>query len=76
MKDRVLVAMLILAAILFSPAFAQDIGSVKVTDNIYMITGKGGNIGVFIGEDGTFMIDDKFAPMTDSILAKVRELGG
>ena len=76
MKDRMLVAMLILLATLYSQAFAQDIGSVKVTDNIHMITGKGGNIGVFIGEDGTFMIDDKFAPMTDSILAKVRELGG
>ena len=55
---------------------AQPIDSVKVNDSIHMITGKGGNIGVLIGKDGTFMIDDKFAPMTDAILAKVTELGG
>ena len=32
---------------------------VKVTDNIYMLKGSGGNIGVLIGKDGTLMIDDQ-----------------
>ncbi|RLA92482.1 MAG: MBL fold metallo-hydrolase, partial [Deltaproteobacteria bacterium] len=35
--------------------------TIPVTEQIYMITGKGGNIGLFIGEDGTFLIDDQFA---------------
>jgi len=61
---------------LVTAVHAQDIGSTKVSDGIHMITGKGGNIGVLIGEDGTFMIDDKFAPMTKDILSKVSELGG
>lgn len=34
---------------------------IQVTDHIYMIQDKGGNIGVSIGEDGVFMIDDQFA---------------
>ena len=53
---------------------AQQIDSIKVRDRIYMLTGKSGNIGVLIGEDGTFMIDDKFAPLTDAILATARAL--
>jgi hypothetical protein len=31
---------------------------------MYMLVGKGGNIGFFVGEDGTFLIDDQFAPLT------------
>lgn len=65
-----------LAIAISTSAQSQDIGSVKITDSIHMLTGKGGNIGVLIGEDGTFLIDDKFAPMTDAILAKVKSLGG
>ncbi|MGW8223757.1 MAG: MBL fold metallo-hydrolase, partial [Syntrophobacteria bacterium] len=34
--------------------------TIPVTEQIYMITGKGGNIGLFIGADGTFLIDDQY----------------
>jgi len=47
-----------------------------ITEQIYMITGKGGNIGVFIGEDGTFLIDDQFAPLTEKIVAAIKSVGG
>lgn len=71
---------LILSVALGGTATAQDrdddIGSIKVTDNIHMLTGNGGNIGVLIGTDGTFMIDDKFAPLSEAIVAKVEALGG
>lgn len=46
----------------------------QVTDNIYMLTGAGGNIGLIIGEDGAFIVDDQFAPLTDKIKAKIAEL--
>jgi len=65
-----------LATIFISTASAQQIDTVSVTDNIHMLTGKGGNIGVLTGESGTFMIDDKFAPMTTEILEKITDLGG
>jgi cyclase len=48
-----------------------------VAENIYVLKGvKGGNIGLFIGDDGTFMIDDQFASRTDSIQAAILAAGG
>ena len=62
-----------------APVQAADevtINAVPVTTQIYMLTGKGGNIGVFIGADGTFLIDDQFAPLTEKILAAIKSVGG
>lgn len=47
-----------------------------LTDQIYMIAGEGGNIGLFIGEDGTFLIDDQFAPLTEKIIGAIKSVGG
>ena len=44
----------------------------KLTDQIYSLKGQGGNIGVFIGDDGVFMIDDQFAPLTPKILVAIK----
>lgn len=72
-----------LASLIFglnTPLAAQEeeviIQRVTVTDNISMLVGKGGNIGLFTGTDGTFLIDDQFAPLTGKILAAVKEAGG
>lgn len=46
----------------------------KLTDYVYMLTGQGGNIGLFVGEDGVFMIDDQFAPLTPKILAAIKTI--
>lgn len=46
----------------------------KVTDSIYMLEGQGGNIGLNFGEDGVFMIDDQFAPLTEKIKAAIAKL--
>ncbi len=46
----------------------------KLTDHIYMLVGQGGNIGVSVGDDGVFMIDGQFAPLTPKILAAIKEL--
>jgi cyclase len=50
--------------------------TIPVTEQIYMITGKGGNIGLFIGADGTFLIDDEYAPLTEKIVAAIKSVGG
>jgi cyclase len=52
------------------------IESIKITDQIYMLTGKGGNIGLLIGKDGTFLIDDQFAPLSEKIMAAIKSVGG
>ena len=51
-------------------ASAQEISAIK--DGIHVIMGRGGNIGVSVGEDGVFMIDDQFAPATETILGQVK----
>ena len=47
---------------------------VKITDNIYMLKGSGGNIGVLTGKDGTLMIDDQFAPLSNKINGAIKTL--
>lgn len=51
-----------------------EIKTVPVKDNINMLVGAGGNIGVFHGEDGVFLIDDQFAPLTDKIVSAVKAI--
>ncbi|WP_262693487.1 MBL fold metallo-hydrolase [Kordiimonas aquimaris] len=46
----------------------------KLTDTVYVLFGAGGNIGVSVGEDGVFIIDDQFAPLTERIKAAIAEL--
>ena len=66
---------------LFSPAShaQQDFSNVEivthhVAGSVYYLQGAGGNIGLSIGEDGVVMIDDQYAPLTDKILAAIRQL--
>ena len=51
-----------------------QITTIPVTENIYVLQGSGGNIGVSIGDDGTFIVDDQYAPLTDKIVAAIAEL--
>lgn len=80
-KIRSLICLL-LASGLLVPSLTnaqQDFSSVEiiphhVAGSVYYLEGRGGNIGLSIGEDGVVMIDDQFAPLTDKILAAIREL--
>jgi cyclase len=59
-----------------APARAQGMDTVQVrvhpvARNIYMLTGRGGNIGLCTGKNGAFLIDDQYAPLTDKIRAAV-----
>ncbi len=45
-----------------------------VAGSVHYLEGQGGNIGLSIGEDGVVMIDDQFAPLTDRIVAAIRQL--
>ncbi len=51
-----------------------EIETIPVADGIYMLTGLGGNIGLSVGEDGPFLVDDQFAPLSEKISAAVAEL--
>jgi len=75
-----LIALLVVCLLGISiPASAEEevtIKTLKVQDGIYMLAGQGGNIGLFVGEDGTFLIDDQFAPLTPKHLEAIRAVGG
>ena len=55
-----------------SAAPAKDITTEKLSDGMYMLLGPGGNIGVSVGEDGVFVIDDKFARFADQIISQIK----
>lgn len=43
----------------------------SLTPNVYMLTGQGGNIGLYVGENYVFMIDDQFDRLSDKIKAAI-----
>lgn len=70
---------ILLCSLLLSfPALAQfedvTIKSTHVGGSIHMLEGRGGNLGLSVGEDGVFLVDDQYAPLTDRILAAIRAL--
>src|ERR1700756_2164225 len=52
-----------------------QIKATKVSGNIYMLEGAGGNIAASIGEDGIVIGDDQFAPLAEKIQATLKSLG-
>lgn len=48
-----------------------QIETIHVADGVYMLVGQGGNIGLSVGDDGPFVIDDQFAPLTEKIQAAI-----
>ena len=69
------------AAALFATAVSAqedfskvEIQTEKLADTVYMMTGSGGNLGVSVGEDAVFVIDDQFAPLTPKIQAAIAKL--
>ncbi|PKA83262.1 glyoxylase-like metal-dependent hydrolase (beta-lactamase superfamily II) [Ulvibacter sp. MAR_2010_11] len=47
---------------------------INVNKDIYMLQGKGGNIGLSFGHDGVFMIDDQFADLSEDILKEIAKV--
>ncbi len=73
-------ALSFLMVFLNTTTFAQsnfddvEIKTITLTNGVFMLTGAGGNMGLCIGDDGTFLIDDQYAPLTEKIVAAVAEL--
>jgi glyoxylase-like metal-dependent hydrolase (beta-lactamase superfamily II) len=69
----------ILGLSLSSIALAQDFSGVeiraeKLSDSVYVLFGAGGNMGMSVGDDGVFLIDDQFAPLTDKIKKAINKI--
>ena len=67
----------ILMVLLAVPCAAQvnydtvQVSVIPVSGNVYMLQGAGGNIGLAVGDDAVFVVDDQFAPLTRKILAAI-----
>lgn len=78
MKNKI--TALFICTLLTATLLAQDFSKVeikteKITDNIFVLFGSGGNIGVLAGEDGFVLVDDQFVPLADKIKAALAEIG-
>jgi cyclase len=46
-----------------------EVIATPIRDGLYLVTGRGGNIVASTGRDGTFLVDDQYAPLTERIQA-------
>lgn len=53
---------------------AIEIKSIPVAENVYMVAGAGGNLGLSVGDDGALLIDSEYAQLTEKITAAVQEV--
>ena len=78
MLRQILITSAAATLMLAHPLYAQNndnsVTTHELHDGIYMLQGRGGNIGLSIGDDGIFMIDDKYAPMAENIKAEIAKL--
>src|SRR5690348_15129329 len=51
-----------------------EIKTDKIASNFYVLNGQGGAIGVLTGSDGVLMVDSQFAPLTDKIVAAIKQV--
>lgn len=69
---------LLLLVVLFTSinsVFAQDkpveFTTIQLSDTIYMLKGRGGNVGISSGQDGLYIIDDQVKPVTAGLLKAI-----
>ncbi len=71
-STRFLTISLVISTMAVPAAAQQDfsgvtIQTIPVARGIFMLKGAGGNIGLSVGADGAFIVDDQYAPLTDRI---------
>lgn len=75
MNKLIALAALVVAAPLAAQDFSKvEIKAEQVAPGVHVLFGAGGNIGVSTGPDGTFIIDDQFAPLTPKIVAALAKI--
>jgi glyoxylase-like metal-dependent hydrolase (beta-lactamase superfamily II) len=77
MRGTRIALVLFLVTLTVVPVQAQEWDDVEITTQelgggVYMLMGRGGNMGLSVGEDGVFLVDDQYAPLTEKIVAAIR----
>jgi cyclase len=47
----------------------------KVNGNVYMLQGRGGNVGALVGSDGILIVDDDYKVVSEKLRAALKDLG-
>jgi cyclase len=50
------------------------IKTIPLGDNVYMLTGAGGNLGLSVGDDGALLVDAEYGQLTEKVIAAVKEV--
>ena len=75
MRLKFIITILCSFTVLLSCAqIESDHELIHVNKDIYMIQGPGGNIGVFVGNDGVFMIDDQFEKGINDVIGLIKTI--
>lgn len=75
MKGQLLVLLLLPCTLFAQPNWdTVKIRPLKLADNLYMMTGSGGNMALLTGHEGNLLVDDQFAPLSDKIKAAIADL--
>jgi len=49
--------------------------TIKITDRVYMLQGRGGNVGASVGTDGILIVDDDYAQISPKLAEALKTLG-
>ena len=78
MKSFYIVLSCLLTTLIPFNFFAQEqeviIEIDSLSPQVYMLTGQGGNIGIYVGSDHVLMIDDQFNRLSDKIKAAISKI--
>jgi len=53
---------------------ARPVNSQKIADNLYLVTGEGGNVLLYVTDEGVILVDNMFDRNHDGIMAEMRKL--
>ena len=56
------------------PQFDMAIRATRVTDQVHVLEGAGGNVAVLVADDGVLLVDDKLAPAAPDVKAALTAL--
>jgi glyoxylase-like metal-dependent hydrolase (beta-lactamase superfamily II) len=83
---RILITLLLVSLLTFTTLGHGDnshftnkqdvtVKTTKVAGNVFMLQGRGGNIGALVGSEGILIVDDDYKVVSEKLAAALKELG-
>jgi glyoxylase-like metal-dependent hydrolase (beta-lactamase superfamily II) len=52
-----------------------EVRTSKINGNVYMLQGRGGNVGALVGMEGILIVDDDYKAMSEKLASSLKQLG-